>query len=218
MSNDIVIKLEPLGGGGKEEDDGDILVKEEEEEPPLSAQPEDIAALEHLLREIGFLDPTLGVRERQCLRDPMLTILYRPTKEVELPAEGEGVRTTTVIDELLRAAHEEFQQSLGDMYTESDLVQETMDTLMRSKDTPAKQMMLLCMLAIDEGLQQQLACHYPADDGPEVKRLDVFIPVIKAQMEETFNVAYVNVPRPSIYNVETLLVRFLVACAQGYPG
>jgi hypothetical protein len=191
-----------------------------EKESALSMDKLDVEAVERDLRSIGILDPTLGIKEKQYLRDPMLTILFNPLAKVTLPSREDPTQEveTTVIDELLRSAFEECARTYGETFTEFALIQETAALLMRSSDTPAKQMTLLCLIAIEEGLQRQLACHYPADGGPEVKRLDEFIPIIKTKMEDTLNIAYVNVPRPNVYNVEKLLKEFLVACAEGYPG
>lgn len=195
-----------------------------EEEGERNAEKEDdkeekfrvsAAVIEKELLRMGFLDPSLGVREERSLRDPMLTILYDPLKEVQL---DEGATTTTVIDSLLASAHAEMIRAYGDIYTEFAFVQQTMETLMQSTDTAAKLMVVLCLIAIDEGLQNQLLTMYPMDGGPEARRLPEFVRVIKAQMEEIFNTAYINVPRPSRYNVETLMARFLVTCATKYPG
>jgi hypothetical protein len=193
---------------------------EAEKESQLSRERDDIEQLERELKRIGILDPSTGIKEKRGLRDPMLTILFNPLAKVTVPSrEDPSVEVeTTVIDELLLSAHEECERAYGNIYTDFVLIQETMQTLLHSKDTPAKQMTLLCLLAIEEGLQRQLACHYPADGGPEVQRLDDFIPLIKIKMEDTLNIAYVNVPRPSVYNVGNLLREFLVACAEGYPG
>lgn len=59
---------------------------------------------------------------------------------------------------------------------------------------------------------------YPMDGGKEVNRLPEYIAQIKAQMEETLNTAYINVPRPSRYNVDTLLRNFLETIAVNSPG
>ena len=193
-----------------------------------------VVEMEQQLRESGFLDPTLGVREERGLRDPMLTILFDPAKEVTMD-DGE---TVTVIDSLLMTAHTEMQRAYGDIYNNFDMIQNTMETLIHSRDTYAKLMVFLCLLAIDEvldvvvvaaamfladacarkGLQNQLLILYPMDGGPEARRLPKFIATIKAQMDEAFNTAYINVPRPSRYNVDVLMQNFLETCAVEYPG
>lgn len=107
-----------------------------------------VVEMEQQLRESGFLDPTLGVREERGLRDPMLTILFDPAKEVTMD-DGE---TVTVIDSLLMTAHTEMQRAYGDIYNNFDMIQNTMETLIHSRDTYAKLMVFLCLLAIDEVL------------------------------------------------------------------
>jgi hypothetical protein len=193
---------------------------EADKESPLSRERLDVAAIERDLRLMGVLDSTLGIKEKQCLRDPMLTILFRPLTKVTLPSREDpgNLEETTVIDELLRSALDECSRAYGETFDDFVMIQETANALLMSKDTPAKQMTLLVLLAIEEGLQQQLACHYPTDGGREIRRLEPFIKLIKIAMEDTLNVAYVNVPRPNVYNVETLLKNFLVVCAEGYRG
>lgn len=168
---------------------------------------------EHLKRT-GFLDPSMGVREHQAMRDPMLTVLYNPEKVVQ-DADGKDVM---IIDSLIQSAHQHMKVTYGEVYADFELIQVTMQTLLRSKDTHAKIMMFLCMLAVEDGLRDQFALFYPKDGGVESERLLPFMGVVKAQMEETLNTAYVNVPRPHRHNVDRMLAIFLKACADGYPG
>jgi hypothetical protein len=172
------------------------------------------AEIEAELTRRGFLGAITGIREKLFERDPMLTILYDPNREISLP-DGSP---TTVINELLRSAHAECSRNYGKMYNEFELIQQNMKNLIASKDTHAKQMMFLCLLALEPGLQRELACHYPADGGCEINRLAPFMVAIRAEMEETLNTAYVNVPRPSPYNVDNLLLIFLANLSDKYRG
>jgi len=202
------------------EDDEDIsqLKRSRQEEDDedmdrLSSDPTyNVPQLTRYLKRTRFLDPGLGVREIQQSRDPMLIVLYNPNKSITLP---DGTRTT-VIDDLLDSADEQCARAYGRLYSDFELIQYNKRVLRASKDTHAKQVYYLCVMAIDEGLQDQFRSLYP--QGDEVRRLDPFIKAIKAQMDETLNTAYVNVPRPSVYNVDTLTANFLTACAWAYPG
>lgn len=108
--------------------------------------------IESLLKQNGFLDPTAGIRERRHLRDPFLTILFDPEKMVTMEDEVTGQPyTISVIDSLLDAAHEQMKRAYGDIYNNFVLIQETMNVLLRSSDTPAKQFVLLCLIALDKG-------------------------------------------------------------------
>ena len=176
--------------------------------------------IEEELKRIGFLDPSFGNKERWCSRDPILALFYMADREIILPplAGGGEPRRTTVINEYIRAAHDQFARAYGEIYTGFQLIQETMATLLSSKDTHAKIMMFLCMLAIDEGLQAHVLSEYPRDGGPEPERFPVLLSVVKEEMEEVLNTAYVNVPVPNRYNVEHLLLRFLDSCITRYPA
>jgi len=180
----------------------------------LSHEPFDVDKLEAYLQRINFLDPSLGVREQQQKRDPMLIVLYDPCKRVMLPDGTE----TTIIDDLLRSGHEQFKRAYGSMYSDFEMIQYTMEVLIASGDVHAKQMAFLCMLAVDQGFCDQFQQSYPKDGGPEAARLAPFVLEIKKQMDETLNTAYHNVPRPSKYNVDGLLRTFLLRCAEAYPG
>ena len=57
---------------------------EAEKESLLSTERLDIPAVERDLRAMGILDPTLGIKEKQYLRDPMMTILFNPLSKVTL--------------------------------------------------------------------------------------------------------------------------------------
>jgi len=212
--------MENIGFGGGGGGDGiQITAKEKredtvKEEMGLSTELMDPKEIEEELRGMGFLDPSMGVREAQSTRDPIYAILYNAEKEITLP---DGSKTT-IIDELLRSAHNEFARTCGDTYTDMCSIQETMQTLLLSRDTLAKKIVLLCMIALDEGLQFQLQTMYPQDGGHEVERLPGFVKVINDQMTETFNTAYVNVPYPNIYNVDVLSEKFILACSQSYEA
>ncbi len=184
--------------------------------------------IEAELIRIGMIHESLEyIRDVQFTRDPMLTILYDPEKIVQVPpppphsiesselAELSPIKTT-VIDELLRSAHDECKRNYGELYEDSELIQETMATLMASKDTHAKQMVLLCLIATEKGLQTQLESHYPRDGGPEARRLGPFLDRVRLEMDETLNTAYVNVPVPTPYNVDNLLMVFLAKLSDAY--
>lgn len=182
--------------------------------------------IEAELIRIGMIHPDLEhVRDAQFARDPMLTILYDPEKVVEMPSPHPGDQgtgglmiKTTVIDELLRSAHEECLRNYGELYEDFDLIQATMTDLLASKDTHAKQMVVLCLLATERGLQLQLENHYPRDGGPEVYRLLPFVNAIRREMDGTLNTAYVNVPVPTPYNVDNLLMVFLAKLSDAYKA
>ncbi len=179
--------------------------------------------IEAELIRIGMIHPDLEyIRDVQFSRDPMLTILYDPEKEVTMPSPHEGEEDllikTTVIDELLRSAHAECMRNYGELYEDFDLIQATMTDLMASKDTHAKQMVVLCLLATEMGLQVQLESHYPKDGGPEVYRLLPFVQAIRKEMDCTLNTAYVNVPMPTPYNVDNLLMVFLAKLSDAYKA
>jgi hypothetical protein len=183
----------------------------------MSGETVDVAKLEAYLQRINFLDPSLGVREQQQKRDPMLTVLYDPDTPMAMHP-GQTEPSTTVIDDLLYSAHRQFCEAYGSMYTDFELIQYMMRCLLASKNTHCKQFVFLCMLEIDEGLRDQFYACYPQDGGPEAARLDPFIKTIRQEMEGALNPAYHNVPRPSRYNVERLLRTFLLRCAEEYPG
>jgi len=197
------------------DDDNDNDDIAEEDRRRLSSDPAyNIPQLTRYLRRIGFLDSSLGVREVLESRDPMLIVLYNPGKRIRL-SEGEEVM---VIDDLLRSAYAEFERAYGAMFMDFEMIQFYRKALLESFDIHAKQMCFLCMLAIDDGLRDQFRSLYPQDGGQEVDRLDPFIAVVKRQMDETLNTAYVNVPRPTPYNVDVLTTKFLLMCAWSYPG
>lgn len=178
----------------------------------LSSDTISAADVEDELRRLGFLDAGLGVAEHQMAEDPIVAILEHP-EHVVTEADGTEI---CIIDDMLKSAHRAFA-SLGPMYTECEKIQSTMKDLIASKDTHAKQVVLLCMIALDKGLQAQLGDLYP-HRGPGRQRLDDFVVCIKAQIEEIFNVAYVNVARPSLYNVDELINRFLASLTNDYKG
>lgn len=171
--------------------------------------------IEAELIRIGMIHESLEyIRDVQFARDPMLTILYDPEKVVKMPHATSS--ETTVIDELLRSAHDECMRNYGEMYEDSDLIQGTMADLLASKDTHAKQMVLLCLIATEKGLHTQLELQYPRDGGPEVRRLGPFVEQVRREMDCTLNTAYVNVPVPTPYNVDNLLMVFLAKLSDAY--
>ena len=204
----------PLKRSRAGSDEADDDPEADEDMDRLSSDPNyNVPQLTRYLKRTRFLDAGLGVREMQQARDPMLIVLYNPNKSIKLP-DGS---TTTVINDLLDSADQQCARAYGRLYADFELIQYNKRALRASKDTHAKQVYYLCILAIDEGLQDQFRSMYPPQ-GEEVKRLDPFIKVIKAQMDETLNTAYVNVPRPSVYNIDTQAANFLTACAWAYPG
>lgn len=178
----------------------------------LSVEHQDPAEIEAFLREIGFLDPTMGVREFHASRDPVLGVLYNPT----LPLTEDGV---TIIDHLLYHAHQHFIRTYGDTYTEFTLITDTMRILLASHDTRSKQIMLLFMIGIDEGLQQQMQRMYNAQ-GMEYKRFPKFMVVLRNEMAALLNTAFVNIPgqKHHPFNVDTLGQHFLRQICMGYPA
>lgn len=205
-ADEFVVKQQPVDADADERD---------EDMDRLSSDPTyNVPQLTRYLKRIGFLDASLGVREMQQSRDPMLIILYNPNKPLVL---ADGTRTT-VINDLLDSAHALCSETYGDLYDDFELIQCNRQALRASKDTHAKQVYYLCLLAINPGLQDQLRTLYPRDGGREVNRLDAFVKVIKSQIDQTLNTAYVNVPRPSVYNIDRMVANFLTACAWAYPG
>ena len=153
----------------------------------------------------GFLDPSLGIQDRRSERDPMHAILFTPTKVVSLK-DGQQV---ILIDDLIRSAHAECSRNYGDLYTNFEMIQNTVNNLLASSDTHAKQLFFLVVFAIEKGLQDHLCKFYPPNDSENQyarrRLIETFVPAIIAQMEETLNTAYVNVPAPNQYNVSTML-------------
>lgn len=101
------------------------------------------------------------------------------------------------------------------------MIQYYMKAVLASKDIPTKQMLFLGMLAIDRGLHDQFLAKYPVQEG-EFREADRFEPfmkqVVRPQLDRTCNTMYVNVPRPTRYNVDTLRSQFLEKCITHYPG
>lgn len=179
----------------------------------LSTEFQDPLAIEAYLRESGFLDPTMGVREFHAARDPVLGMMYNPT----LPL-NDGA--TTIIDHLLTHAHQLLIRTYGSTYTEFTLIMDTMQLLLASKDTRSKQIMLLFMVGIDEGLQQQMQRMYNSQ-GTERKRFPKFMTVLRNEMAAVLNTAFVNIPNQRYhhpYNVDTLSKHFLRQICAGYPA
>lgn len=189
------------------------------EELGLSTELEDPKVIEQQLIQNGFLDPLDGVKESQAVRDPVYAILYCPEKVVSFTEEEDGSTVeTTIIDHLLSEAHKQFINAYGDYYTKLlRIIPETMENLMASKDTLAKQITLLCMIKLDEGMQVLLQDMYP-QDGHEKKRFPEFMEIIKSEMVEMMNTAYVNIPLPHIYNVDVLSKKFILSFCNRYPA
>lgn len=209
-------KLENMANNKRERQQQEVVIVER-----LANELVPAAEIEAELIRNGMLSPLLWyIRSLQFERDPMLTILYDPGKIISMPSpdDPQEIIQTTVIDELLRSAHEECKRNYGDLYLQFEFIQATMTDLMASTDTHAKQMTLLCLIAIEKGLQTQLACHYPSDGGPEIHRLPQFIADIKTAMNDTLNTAFVNVPRPTPYNVDNLILVFLAKLSDDYPA
>lgn len=180
------------------------------------------AVIEEELKRKGFLDPTLGICEHIYTRDPILAILETPELVVainkpENPDEPE--EKVILIDALLKAADAACSRAFGPKYDGFTLIRETMANLLASKDTHAKQLMFLCLLAIEPGLQTALKQQYPEDAKKhELLRVPLFIKLIKERMNFTFNTPFVaNVPVPTMYNVDALLSSFLIDVACFYP-
>ena len=185
------------------------------EDDGLDREGIDPELIEAELRRTGFLgengetDP-YGIRARMFEKDPILLVLLDPNRLVEMP-DGTMVR---VIDDLIRSSHEACKKTLGDRYTEFVFVQHTVESLLASQDTHAKQMIFLCMLGVMPAIQKQMAKLYPTEAGREA--LADFVVDIKKQMDETFKTPYVN--KPTIYNVSHLLRVFLATLCDKYPG
>jgi hypothetical protein len=190
----------------------------EVEEDELAGNPkQDVAKLEQHLQETCFLDPTLGVHEHLQSRDPMLIVLEAPMKPVVF---ADGTRST-VIDELIKSGDEAFNKSCGSRYREFEMIQYAVQSTLASKDEHAKQMLFLGMLAIDRGLHDQFLASYPVQEGDirESARFEPFMKeVVKPELDEACNTMYVNVPAPTPFNVDGLLLRFLRKCVGNYPG
>ena len=197
--------------------------------PPSSTLPEveddelagsfklDVPRLEQHLIETCFLDETLGVHEHLQSRDPMLIVLEAPMKPI---AFADGTRST-VIDELIKSGDEAFNKSCGSRYKEFAMIQYAVQSVLDSKDAHAKQMMFLGMLAIDRGLHDQFLASYPVQEGDfrESARFEPFMKdVVKPEVNKTCDTMYVNVPAPTPFNVDGLLLRFLRKCVGSYPG
>jgi hypothetical protein len=193
--------------------------KEEEVQDDLLAgsHRQDVPRLEQYLKEICFLDPTLGVHEQLQSRDPMLIVLESPSKPVIMK---DGTQST-VIDDLIKSGDRAFRMSCGSAYEDFELIQYTVQACLASKDFHAKQMLFLGMMAIDRGLHDQFLASYPIQQAEvrEASRFEPFMKnVVKPQLDAACNTMYVNVPVPTRFNVDHLLRRFLSKCVGGYPG
>ena len=89
-----------------------------------------IPRLEQYLRDIRFLDPSLGVHEHLQSRDPMLIVLEAPDRRVIL---GDGTEST-VIDELIKSGHNAFHRSCGSRYMDFGMIQYAVQATLASKD------------------------------------------------------------------------------------
>lgn len=200
--------------------------------------------IEQELRRLGFLDPSMGICEGFFVRDPILAVLENPLMKVVVPKqqappppppseseqpavpgamdvddqeEEEQEETVTLIDALLQAAHAACSRAYGPKYDEFTLIQTTMDTLLHSGNTHAKQFTFLCLLAIEPGLQDALRNRYPRDDNArEVRRLAPFVASIRSNLDKTLNMPYVPNALPNQYNADHLIREFLLRLVDDY--
>lgn len=137
-----------------------------------------------------------------------------------LPREDEEEdeeETVTLIDALLQAAHLACSRAYGPKYDEFALIQSTMQTLLHSTNTHAKQFTFLCLLAIEPGLQDALRNRYPKDENArEVNRLEPFIATVRKNLDKTLNMPYVPNAVPNQYNAEHLIRQFLQMLVDEY--
>lgn len=192
---------------------------------------------QELLRR-GFLDPSMGICEGFFVRDPILAVLENPLMKVVVPKqpspsaeseqpppgamdidgdEEEREETVTLIDALLQGAHAACSRAYGPKYDEFTLIQTTMDTLLHSGNTHAKQFTFLCLLAIEPGLQDALRNRYPKDDNArEVRRFAPFVASIRSNLDKTLNMPYVPNALPNQYNADHLIREFLLRLVDDY--
>ena len=186
---------------------------------PLSTDKLSLEEVEAQLREAGFLDPTFGNKEIWCSEEPALSIFYLPDKLISVePSPENGLaepEDSTVINEFLKAGHEQFVRSCGETYTSFGMVQKTMEVLLLSNDTMAKQMMVLCMIALDEGLQESIK---DRSSPAGINHLAILVKNVKLQMNRVLNTAFNDVKPPNRYSAEVLLPQFLSEIFMEYPG
>jgi len=176
----------------------------------------DVPRLEAYLKDIGQLDPTLGVHEHLQSRDPMLIVLECPAKRV---IRGDGAEST-FMDEMIRSADKAIRRSCGSRYADFAMIQDTVQNTLRSNNLQAKQILFLGMMAFDRGLHEQFLASYPAQTGviKESARFEPYMKRLKTWLDGMLNTMYVSVPAPTRYNVEGLAPHFLTKCVTRYPG
>lgn len=148
----------------------------------------------------------------RCKKDPMYTMLFfadHPDTNVVNKA-GE---TVSLIDFMLEESFTLLKDTLGEMFTNLDLITNTYENLMKTKDTHAKVWLFLFILQREKPIQDMMFQLY-TDDEYTSHRLVHFLQKLGPLVEETIALPYTDAVND--FNVKNMIRSFLTRCICEY--
>lgn len=148
----------------------------------------------------------------RCKKDPMYTILFFADHPDTNVTNKDGMEVS-LIDFMLEESFNLLKNTLGDMFTNLDLITKTYENLMKTNDTHAKVWLFLFILQREQPIQDMMFQLY-TDDEYTSHRLVHFLQKLTPLVEETITLPYTDAVND--FNVKNMIRSFLVRCISEY--
>lgn len=193
-------------GFGGEGDRGELLLSSEQ--APVNRITE-ILSNRHILGNRVLLE---RIQLSRCKKDPMYTMLFF-ANHPDTNVKGKQGKSVPLIDFMLEESFNLLKNTLGDTFTNLDLITKTYENLMSTNDTHAKVWLFIFILQREKPIQDMLFSLY-TDEEYTSHRLVYFLEKVEPLVEETIALPYTDVIND--FNVKNMVRCFLARCISEY--